>query len=421
MGDHSRDQIEYDVSGWMLDGVVGWVDFSQDERNRVDKVLSAFRGQGTLDELGFGRIRDSFSDLLAPGVSTLHTRVRYYLFVPWIFQKLEAKQVPASDFEQRLRRLEVRLIDALHRGEGEEGIIGTESREDLNRFPSDIYWNGMRVWDILRFDGSKNEYLRNIGSMYDHQDTPSESGGSSAALWHRGIPDAPPKFLEETSFALRTEEAKYLIDRIQTRLSTPPTLLSLLTRPGRISSISDIEKPWNRRLLSEAPESLESTLRHARNFARLTRGANLTYNLHLAAKRGVESVEADMKEELQKWMSSVHGDWKETLSSWNWGDLREVLSKAAGHSINFESTVLDFLDRWRRHVLQATRVGDFESSRACNLIRRREHQVKGPRARLSNRSALENWNGRPSGTGLQTYRWDQVRRFATDIATPIDL
>lgn len=405
----------------MLNGAVGWVDFSQEERDRVDKVLTAFRDRGMLDELGFGRIRDSFSDLLAPGVSTLHTRVRYYLFVPWIFQRLESKQVPASDFERRLRELEVQLIDALRRGEDEEGIIGIESRENLNRFPSSIYWNGLRTWGILRFDGSRKEYVRNVDSLYDHKDASAQTGLSARSLWHRGLPEAPSEFLEQTSFALRPEEASYLIDQVQSHLSTPPTLLSLLTQPDRFGDLSEVEKPWSNRILNEAPASLQSTLEHARNFARLTLGANLTYNLHLAVERGHESVETDMEEQLERWLSSVHREWKETLQAWDWADLHEVLSRATGHSIHFDSTVLNFLDEWRRYVLRATRVGDFQSSSVRNLIRSREHQVKGPRARLSSRTALENWDGRPSGTSLQTYRWSQVRRFATNITTPIDL
>lgn len=41
---------------------------------------------GTLDELGIGSIRDTFSDELFPGTSTIQTRARYFLFVPWIMQ-----------------------------------------------------------------------------------------------------------------------------------------------------------------------------------------------------------------------------------------------------------------------------------------------------------------------------------------------
>jgi Family of unknown function (DUF6361) len=34
-------------------------------------------------------VRDTFSDLLFPGTSTLHSRGRYVLFIPWIYQAIE--------------------------------------------------------------------------------------------------------------------------------------------------------------------------------------------------------------------------------------------------------------------------------------------------------------------------------------------
>ena len=55
-------------------------------------VVNIFREQGTVDELGVGRIRDALADHLFPGTSTIQTRARYMLFVPWIYQALEARK-----------------------------------------------------------------------------------------------------------------------------------------------------------------------------------------------------------------------------------------------------------------------------------------------------------------------------------------
>ena len=49
-------------------------------------------------------------------------------------------------------------------------------------------------------------------------------------------------------------------------------------------------------------------------------------------------------------------------------------------------------------------------------IRNREIDLKGKRARLGHRSALENWNGAPFG-GQLDYRWPIARSYLTDIAT----
>lgn len=47
--------------------LIGWIDFSSTERERVSQVLSMLQEKGTLDELGIGQIRDAFADQLFPG------------------------------------------------------------------------------------------------------------------------------------------------------------------------------------------------------------------------------------------------------------------------------------------------------------------------------------------------------------------
>ena len=64
---------------------IGWVDFSSLERDRVSQVLSILQEKGTLDELGIGQIRDAFADKLFPGISTIQTRAKYFVTLPYIF------------------------------------------------------------------------------------------------------------------------------------------------------------------------------------------------------------------------------------------------------------------------------------------------------------------------------------------------
>jgi len=48
------------------------------------EVVDLFREKGTVGELGLCVIRDAFANRLCPGTSTLQTRTRNWLFVPWI-------------------------------------------------------------------------------------------------------------------------------------------------------------------------------------------------------------------------------------------------------------------------------------------------------------------------------------------------
>ena len=57
------------------------------------------------------------SDHLFPGTSTIQTRLRYMLFIPWLFRTLEGREVPESQLRTEARALEIRLADALKAAE----------------------------------------------------------------------------------------------------------------------------------------------------------------------------------------------------------------------------------------------------------------------------------------------------------------
>ena len=66
---------------------IGWVDFLSEHREKVRSVIDLLSTPGVIDELGIGVIRDSFSDSLFPGISTIQTRAKYFLIVPRIFKE----------------------------------------------------------------------------------------------------------------------------------------------------------------------------------------------------------------------------------------------------------------------------------------------------------------------------------------------
>ena len=68
---------------------LGWIDFSKTERNKVLSVLELLTEAGTLDELGIAPIRDGFANLFFPGTSTIQTRAKYFLIVPYALKDLE--------------------------------------------------------------------------------------------------------------------------------------------------------------------------------------------------------------------------------------------------------------------------------------------------------------------------------------------
>src|ERR1700728_3291708 len=97
----------------LMSATLTWLDHDAADRDRMNRILSLFRERDTRDELGIGVIRDLIADELFPGTSTIQTRLRYMLFVPWIYQKLEQKHRDKKTFAEEARRLEVAIVKAL--------------------------------------------------------------------------------------------------------------------------------------------------------------------------------------------------------------------------------------------------------------------------------------------------------------------
>src|SRR2546428_616181 len=121
----------------------GWLDHSEHERRKALDVIKLLSDRDTRDELGIGTVRDGFSDMFFPGTSTIQTRARYFLFVPWIYLELELEnkrgRPAAEDVAQTSRRCELGLIEVLASSADPAGTIGIVARQSLKRLPSNIY------------------------------------------------------------------------------------------------------------------------------------------------------------------------------------------------------------------------------------------------------------------------------------------
>ena len=83
-----------------MQATLTWLDLTASDRDKMRRVLDLFKEQGTLDEMGLGSLRDALSDALFPGTSSIQTRLRYVLFVPWLYRRLEGRRVRSSDVER---------------------------------------------------------------------------------------------------------------------------------------------------------------------------------------------------------------------------------------------------------------------------------------------------------------------------------
>jgi hypothetical protein len=144
-----------------MNPTLGWTMLSRDEMRQAERLASG--EQDTRDEIGFLLIHQGFADRFFPGTSVLHTRVRYALFVPWLFLHAKDHKPRGIKVETAIRRELIQLAIRLKRGE-RYGVIGGDKLGDLTSQPPDrVYWTALRQWCLLLPSvGSRSEALRRL-------------------------------------------------------------------------------------------------------------------------------------------------------------------------------------------------------------------------------------------------------------------
>ena len=398
-----------------------WLDFSASDRQRTMQVLDLFREKSTLDELGVGLIRDAFADHFFPGTSTIQTRARYFLFIPWIMKHIGSKAGDSQELLNRLRSRESKLITALLKGKPDEfGIIGKEAKASLKRMPSTVYWRGLNVWGIRRFDGSIEQYAREMerrtrSAVADLTTDDGEPVQSSTALWSSSLPSSPEDFLESTTFDLTDAESAFLKQQIC--LSQPDSIIAQLLRStqSRINS----EWIWDSALQRCFTTDTRQAVENARRFALCVWGSSLLYTLMVAQlKHGAEWLVADAESQLGIWQQQLEQQ-AEILQQWDLGEFWLLIQKV--HQRPPEPTI-QFVEAWIavcREVSQGQPV--WQEPCVQKLINDRESRLKGPRSRLrrDNSQGRDSWQGSVS-SGPMDYRWSQTRTILNDILDATD-
>jgi hypothetical protein len=381
------------------------------------ELLNSWAETETLDELGIGTIRDAFSDFFFPGTSTIQTRARYMLFIPWMYLDLENQHVSSADIADRAHQYEGDIIEALVRNcPDEDGIIGAQAGRSLRQMPSSIYWTGLEGWGIRRFQGLRRMYYRSLDRYYDRLstrrklDAEMQSGSTPQPNWRQKLPPPPADWPDAKTLALRRSEAVFLRDRIAQE--HPDTLLAHLIELGAMGR--SVDRLWEVPQLGDLPSELQVEMDRSRSFAELMQAANIMYALVLAEMD--ESADAP-------------GRYRDQLTQW--AEANEPRRSAHERHANFDEwlavkrrrpsgSALTFEGRWRAHVLAlrdlSALVGD---SAAKQMIREREVRVKGGRARVRGGRRLERWSG--SGTvGTLDFRWGTARTIIADIVEGLE-
>ncbi len=393
----------------------GWVDFAQEDKQRMLDIIAMCRETDTRDELGIGAIRDGFANFFFPGTSTIQTRARYFLFVPWIYQRLERDRIPSAEINAKARRDEIRLIYALLEAPPQEqnGLIGSEAKDRLQRMPSNVYWSGLGTWRIRHYGGSQDQYNRYLDAWYRRRDgaiktddTREPVSNRNPENWDPGLPKPPQDLLKSATFTLTREEADYLRDHILQHHKD-----SLLAALVCDSKLRDVDSLWDHPVVRSIGDPIQETALHARNFSDTFYGAALLYNRMMAEKSGNQEGVKGFQSRMDEWAARMEVRWSE-LAVWH-ANLERFWSCSAIADQAYGS-LKRFVDTWLNYLFDAGTKKVMKLAPACQLIIDRELRLKGKRARLTNPRALELWGG-ASGDRALDYRWGNANQILRDI------
>lgn len=344
----------------------GWVDFSSEERKRIIQAIKALETSGTIDELGIGVIRDGFADQLFPGISVLQTRAKYYITVPDIYRRaMRNKMLKTPDsVSQFIHKEEDSIAESL-RKKGNYGVIG--ERGPVRYKPSQIYWNGLRTFGIVR-DGriSQAAVVRKIAAFHrrdenaetNKYDKSDEADDESSNLY--GIRSDFNFFegnVDCSTLDLSRKEAEYLYEKIKSS-SAKDSLLAWLLDYSLSNGIPEKLEDIDRSLL---PKDMSNVLARAIEFRNFIYGAHLLYN-RLYAEHLHMDKESDG-------FDKKYDDWQAT--AFDGIDVEAVLSAARAGRNSDKQFIRDFYTYART-----------DKEKTCELIRQREHFKKQGNSKL---------------------------------------
>ena len=398
---------------------LGWIDFSKEERDKALEILRLLQDLGAVDELGIGIVRDAFADAFFPGTSTLLTRAKYFVVVPYIIQEkieecgrssLTARQTLEA-INKEERRFGERILEK-HKEDRTVGIVGSSALSQgrwVRRSPSELYWNGIRTLGICKSKGlSLLQYVsaglescrargRALGTFKRGEADEGDDLDAGGILGFKPLDIGTihkKGWMKDADISLTHDEAVYLREKILTNIGGSLFAVALENDVDLLKYGGDFIA-----FAEDMSRYVERRTRHllelACYFSRVVYAGRVRYNIMLQGDRSNEAREC--------WNAFIQeGFPKESR-------MEEVLEtlQIQGASFHHNSTA-GFL----RQLAVDFHERDWE--RVDELIKNREKAIKGPeRAKLfhAEKYPATTWIG---GRFLD-YRLPDTARIVADI------
>lgn len=374
---------------------------------------------GVRDEVGFLIVHQRYADRFFPGTSVLHTRLRYALLIPWIYQTLREQRPQPRDFAQAYVELEHRLTGRLKfdaEGGERDGVIGGEVYpRAISQPPAYVYWTALRKWGLIaegpqgrawsRADMAKLLAAAKGPVAHDDDGKPLDT-----LLWPiTGLPPRPETWSEtgKLTLTLTRDERRFLANRLRAvRSPVAPYPSSLLARlVGK--SLDKAEHCWDASVLALAGEERHALTR-AGQAAALSAVGRAVYAAQVETLKAVHDGRAS---------TTLHRDHLPEVVA-RWGRLAASLELSdffedVGPLPPAVETVIIKTSAWARQ-------GAKDPMRLLAPYAAAERSRKRDRARLADTQfgvdrRLE-WQAHLHGQAAPLhYRWNNVRRLLRDL------
>jgi hypothetical protein len=357
---------------------LGWVDFSEEEKNNVATILDTLTEKKSVDEIGIGTIRDGFSEKLFPGFSSQQTRAKYLVLIPYLFLQAEKRKFSGgTGVEDWIHNQEDRLIGTLMNSSDkpeEERIIGSKkykSHKPLVVKPSYIYWNALRAMSILRFP--EYSFGKVCSEIYKRSDkhhtitlkTEDEETGSDdqdalfgdRAIFTTLLPDENYDVIKDAKIDLTIDERNYLRESILHGRRTKNSMSAyMLEHHEIIDNCAKFEDIKTEDMPDDLPNNLKETVFMAQEFLGFIYGAHLLYNIIFS-----NGTDAELIQRFTNWKKE---DYHQI-------DLQKIINISQCH----KDAAL-FICRFDKYIHD----NDIEAAKI--LIRKREKSIKVGHSKL---------------------------------------
>lgn len=398
---------------------IGFVSFNQEALNRANKVMKLLQGQGAIDELGLGRIRDAFSNTMFPGMSVLQTHAKYFLLMPALYAYLEKTRI-ADIREARtiVREHEIKLTYRLIEGSSKDatGIIGADILKEsrgtkyVKYDPAYVYQAGMETYGLIPPGGNIYATLTERSAFYQNmpkkQKGNEETGYDSDELTgNRQLFKVCGEYYdfshrEPLDINLTRREAEFLKNQIIRNIQG--SLMSYLLDSGLYENITDyVFEDLGQILQDKIPDKLYKTYSLALRFSRFACLLRIRYAMLYDIAVNADEAASDEQFKFNTMLSEFRDDFTPEA-------IEEIVQFVSSRVT--EASCKLFIKK------SAALIADENFEELDRQIVLREKTIKGSkRSKLINAKEFE--RGKPfESPTMMAYRWNTiVRTVLTEI------